>query len=99
MTSPVCRTLAAWWRAALILVAGARPAALALLAALRRAGAALAELNRLQERLGVRRMSYDPYLARPDAPPETYREFLIRTSGPLRHEPSARARLGGRPVR
>ena len=34
----------------------------------------------------------DRYTARPDAAPDTYAEFLFRTSGLLLHEPSARAR-------
>jgi len=34
----------------------------------------------------------DRYLFDPDAPPDTYAEFLFRTSGVLRHEPPARVR-------
>ncbi len=34
----------------------------------------------------------DRYLADPDTPPQTYSEFLYRTSGLLHREPSARAR-------
>jgi hypothetical protein len=34
----------------------------------------------------------DRYVERPGAAPDTYQEFLARTSGALRHEPSARRR-------
>jgi hypothetical protein len=34
----------------------------------------------------------DRYLADPHTPPDTYAEFLFRTSGLLAHEPTARAR-------
>jgi hypothetical protein len=40
----------------------------------------------------------DRYMANPDSPPETYAEFLARTTGPLIREPSARARFAGRSV-
>jgi hypothetical protein len=69
-----------------------------LLHVLRWAGSALAELHRLNRLLGVVRLSPDRYLAHPDKPPDTYAEFLARTSSPMLHEPSARARLAGRAV-
>lgn len=59
----------------------------------------IAELHRQQERLNTRLMSYDMQMFSPDTPPQTYAEFLLRTRGPLRHEPSAQARLHGHPVR
>lgn len=65
----------------------------------RRLGSALADLHYQQRRLLVLRQSQDSRLAHPDAAPDTYLEFLARTSGPLLHEPSARARLAGRQVR
>ena len=79
--------------------AALRRMTLALVAGLRRAGAAIAELNRQQERMAVRRLSYDMHMSCPDPPPATYGEFMLRTRGPLRREPSARARLGGRAAR
>jgi hypothetical protein len=65
----------------------------------RRLAAAVAECNEAQRRLSYRALSYDQYLTQPDVPPETYAEFLLRTSGPLRREPSARQRISGRAVR
>jgi hypothetical protein len=35
----------------------------------------------------------DRYSLNPDRPPDTYAEFLFRTSGVLRHEPPARTRV------
>jgi hypothetical protein len=61
--------------------------------------AAVAECNEAQRRLAYRALSCDQHLTRPDVPPETYAEFLLRTSGPLRREPSARQRIAGRAVR
>ncbi|MGA2827403.1 MAG: hypothetical protein ABSF03_14965 [Streptosporangiaceae bacterium] len=61
--------------------------------------AAVAECNEAQRRLAYRALSYDQHLTEPDAPPQTYAEFLLRTSGPLRREPSARQRVAGRAVR
>jgi hypothetical protein len=57
------------------------------------------EMNFAQRRMMARRLSYDGQLDRPDVPPETYAEFLLRASGPLRQEPSARQRSAGRAVR
>jgi hypothetical protein len=45
-----------------------------------------------QRRMDALRAAPDRFVSRPDAAPETYAEFLFRTSGPLQHEPSARAR-------
>jgi hypothetical protein len=43
-------------------------------------------------------LSYAPdrYVPQPGRVPDTYAEFLFRTSGPLAHERSARARAHGR---
>jgi hypothetical protein len=40
----------------------------------------------------VMRTATDRYIERPHAAPDTYDEFLARTSGALLHEPSARKR-------
>jgi hypothetical protein len=37
-------------------------------------------------------MSTDKYLDNPHTAPDTYAEFLMRTAGPLVHEPPARKR-------
>ncbi len=65
----------------------------------RRLTAAVAECNEAQRRLMYHRLSYDQYLTEPDAAPDTYADFLLRTSGPLHREPSARQRVAGRAVR
>jgi hypothetical protein len=59
---------------------------------------AVADLNKQQWRLANMRYSQDAYMSLPALGPGTYAEFLFRTRGPLRHEPSARARLDGHPV-
>jgi hypothetical protein len=79
-------------------ITAVRRAAAALVRALRRLGAAAAEADRQRRRLNTIQMSPDRYLPHPDAPPDTYSEFLARTRGALLHEPSARARLAGRAV-
>ncbi len=56
------------------------------------------ELNYWQRRAAVLSMAPDRYLPHPNQPPETFSEFLARTSGPLIREPSFRARLAGRQV-
>ena len=63
-----------------------------------RIGVAIAEMNYQQRRLSVIRQSQDWHMANPYQAPDTYAEFLLRTSGPLRHEPSARRRMSGHPV-
>jgi len=54
--------------------------------------AMITEMNEAQRRISVLRTAQDRYLTEPDEPPDTYAEFLARTSGVLLHEPSARAR-------
>ena len=71
----------------------------AMLRAFGRFGSALAEFQRQQNRLAAARLSYDAHMINPATPPQDYAEFLARTSGPLRHEPSARSRLTGHGVR
>ena len=75
-----------------------RRAAVAVVHAARRFGAAVAEMNRQQRRFTIVYTSPDTYLQHANTPPDTYREFLARTHGALLHEPSARARLAGRGV-
>ena len=70
--------------------------------ALRRAAGELLdfvrELDRWQRRTAVLSMAPDRHVAHPNKAPDTYREFLARTAGPLLREPSSRARLAGRQV-
>ncbi len=65
----------------------------------RRIGAVLAECNAAQRRMTVLSMSADRYLPEPNRAPDTYAEFLARTSGPLLQEPTAARRLSGKSVR
>ena len=65
----------------------------------RRISRIISECNEAQRRLTYRRLAYDPQLPKPDAGPDSYAEFLLRTSGPLRKEPAARQRLAGRGIR
>ena len=51
------------------------------------------EMNEAQQLMLALRTAMDRYEANPDAAPDTYHEFLVRTSGALRHEPSARKRI------
>ncbi len=66
---------------------------------LRRIAAVVAECQYAQRRAAELRASADMYLLSPAGAPENYREFLFRTSGPLRHEPTAASRLAGHAVR
>ena len=50
------------------------------------------EMNEAQRRMLVLRTATDRYIQNPGAAPDTYDEFLARTSGVLLHEPSARRR-------
>ncbi len=56
----------------------------------------VAECNYATRRMMELRTAPDRYVLRPDNAPDTYSEFLYRTSGVLAHEPSARARAEGR---
>ncbi|HSZ41733.1 MAG TPA: hypothetical protein VK817_17385 [Trebonia sp.] len=60
--------------------------------AMARVTAAFREMNDIQRRALALRTATDRYLHDPGKPPDTYAEFLMRTSGVLMHEPSARAR-------
>ena len=62
--------------------------------------AAIVAECRAAQRLVMRQAgSADRYLPCPTSAPDTYREFLFRTSGPLVHEPAASIRAAGRAVR
>lgn len=50
------------------------------------------EMNEAQRRMFVLRMAVDRYHPKSNAMPDTYEEFLVRTSGVWLHEPSARRR-------
>jgi hypothetical protein len=65
----------------------------------RRIWTVIAECNFAQRRMVELATAPDRFLFNPDAPPATYKEFLYRTSGVLRHEPSARARARARAFR
>ena len=52
----------------------------------------IAECAQAQRRMAELTTAPDRYLLNPDAAPDTYAEFLYRTSGLMRHEPPARAR-------
>jgi hypothetical protein len=70
-----------------------RPSILSGLGALaRRIVAVLRECQDAQRRMAAVSSAPDRYVAHPDAAPDTYAEFLFRTSGLLLHEPSARSR-------
>jgi predicted SnoaL-like aldol condensation-catalyzing enzyme len=50
------------------------------------------EMNEAQHLAMVARTAMDSYIPDAGTVPDTYEEFLIRTSGVLRREPSARQR-------
>ena len=66
--------------------------------AVRRAAGKLAdavrEMNEAQRRMMVLRTATDRYIENPHAAPDTYAEFLARTSGMLLREQPARKRIG-----
>jgi hypothetical protein len=53
---------------------------------------AVHEMNEAQRLMLALRTAPDRHIERPGAAPDTYEEFLLRTSGALLHEPSARKR-------
>jgi hypothetical protein len=68
--------------------------------AARAVAATLAECNRAQRRMAELQLSPDRFLLAGAAhPPDTYAEFLFRTSGLLAHEPPADKRFPGRGAR
>jgi len=54
---------------------------------------AVHEMNEAQRRMLVLRTATDRYEVNAGAAPDTYQEFLARTSGALLHEPPARKRI------
>jgi len=54
---------------------------------------AIREMNEAQRRMMVLRTATDRFVENPHAAPDTYAEFLARTSGMLLHEPPARKRI------
>jgi hypothetical protein len=58
----------------------------------RRIGDVVAEYTHAQRRMTELAMAPDRYAFRPNVAPDTFAEFLFRTSGVLRHEPPACAR-------
>ena len=65
----------------------------------RRIARVMAEISYAQRRWTALTTSADFYLADRDHAPDTYAEFLFRTSGALLDEPAAAGRAHGRPVR
>ena len=64
----------------------------------RRVADIVAECNYAQRRMLALRTSPDLYGAGRDKAPDTYAEFLFRTSSALLHEPAASGRSHGRLV-
>ena len=54
----------------------------------------IAEYAYAQRRMADLASAPDRYLLNPNAAPDTYAEFMFRTSARLRHEPPARCRTG-----
>jgi hypothetical protein len=54
---------------------------------------AVREINEAQRLALALRTATDRYIKNPGAAPDTYGEFLARTSGALLHEPPARKRV------
>jgi hypothetical protein len=65
----------------------------------RRAADIVAECNYAQRRLTQLRLSLDSHVYDVRQVPDSYHEFLQRTAGTLRHEPSARDRAADPPCR
>jgi len=57
-------------------------------------GSAAAEYHDAERRVAALRDNPDMYVFAPQAAPDTFEEFLFRTSGPLLHEPAAALRNG-----
>jgi hypothetical protein len=65
--------------------------------AARRLAATVSDMNYAVERLTALQLARGVEID--DHAPQTYAEFLLRTTGTLRHEPSARQRADGHQVR
>ena len=61
--------------------------------------AAFDDYRYAQRRLTQLQNNPSAHLHRPGQAPDTYRDFLFQTSGPLAHEPSASQRSLGRAIR
>jgi hypothetical protein len=66
--------------------------------AMARVAELIGEMNDAQRRMTVLAMAPDRYVIGADRAPQDYSEFLARTRGSMLCEPSAQARLKGRPV-
>jgi hypothetical protein len=64
----------------------------------RRVADLVAECQYAQRRMMALRTNPDAYGADRNKAPDTYAEFLFRTSSALPHEPAAAGRAHGRPV-
>jgi hypothetical protein len=64
----------------------------------RRVADVLAECDYAQRRIFTLMTTPDSYLTNGDRAPDSYPEFLFRTSGSLLHEPTASHRACRRPV-
>ncbi len=63
----------------------------------RRVHDVVSEMNYASKRVTELMLTFG--LPESDRAPDTYAEFLLRTAATTRHEPSARRRAAGRPVR
>jgi len=63
----------------------------------RRVGHVFSEINRANQRATTLLLAYG--MAESDRAPDTYAEFLFRSRATILHEPTARSRAAGRPVR
>jgi hypothetical protein len=70
-----------------------RQAARAAARLIRCVAATVADMHYAGRRMTELMISPDCYLTDADVPPDTYQEFLFRTSGSLIHEGSARSRM------
>lgn len=70
-----------------------------LVRAARRCARTIADMNYAQRRASVLVAAPDRHIAGNYRGPDDYAEFLFRTSGPLRHEPSAARRAHGQLIR
>jgi len=64
----------------------------------RRVADVLAECDYAQRRIFTLMTTPDSYLTNGDRAPDSYSEFLFRTSSSLLHEPTAAARANRRPA-
>jgi hypothetical protein len=61
----------------------------------RKIASVIAECQSAQRRLDALRTGPDLYAVKPNSGPDSFAEFMFRTSGALMHEPSARERRRG----